>query len=742
MTDNRGPGPKSGSGPGRAACLAATLLLVLVALMQVTLSATPFRGAPVEASADERDWVDARLEAYATLFNITPEGREVIGSLDVRRMEGRPAWFGSTGYWGFTGVGQARMGGLAHELGHSYWGAFPVTGYPELSWERLGGERNSTAMAQYHADLRQFMAQPADRYEPLRERFRNFPNLNIAGYSDLLHAGEADIPRLTAGDLGLVPPILRKYFDSYLSDGEFDTWAELLEWYSGLRGEDRRLADSYLQLSHVPRDAYSGVGAREMTSLVDWVKAILEREEKQRLMDFVEQFEQVLNDESSLRDAANVDRGFPYWRDYLREMYAFHKRYSGVVEAYDDGEDSISWAFGVLEVVEGKDMQEATAILKEWLDEEPFLFNFIPILENRLLLAVLEPGDGEHGAYALPKGAGAFVDELRHFAADVETILEAGEAEWETGARILEQHVKAYGVGDRTKLQQNVDTLLELLFDTDRRVAQAIMEEISDESAVGLLKLSPVQARTKVRPEQLVDALGITVEADSAMFREGLRTLFENRSGNFAIDRRTNEEAYSRVLARGFRDPRGTLQIIREVSPRVPQLIAYDPRWALEILKSDLELTLDLALESEPVRTPPARLIYQIAYYDADFAAEIVSRLGRRGEDEMVRESLAYFAYDLERSREYPEQKISLERDGEFLSGLVEREGAWWLSRMLESAVDKYGWEVSRGNVDGDFLDAFRDTLETAVATIDDARERAVLSRVVGEGLGIGRPHL
>ena len=119
-----------------------------------------------------------------------------------------------------------------------------------------------------------------------------------------------------------------------------------------------------------------------------------------------------------------------------------------------------------------------------------------------------------------------------------------------------------------------------------------------------------------------------------------------------------------------------------------------------------------------------------------------MSGLGRRGEDEAARESLAYFAYDLERSREYPGQRISLERDGEFLSGLVEREGAWWLSQMLAGAVERYGREVSIGNVDWDFLEAYRDTLEAAVATIEGAKEKAMVGRAVGEGLGVGRPHL
>ena len=117
-------------------------------------------------------------------------------------------------------------------------------------------------MARYHEDLLRFMLQPPDRYEPLRERFRNFPNLNQGRLPDLIHAGEADIPRLAAGDLGLAPPILRKYFDQYMSDGGYGTWADLMGWYAGLDPEDKRLTDGYLQIAHIPRDAYSGVGRR------------------------------------------------------------------------------------------------------------------------------------------------------------------------------------------------------------------------------------------------------------------------------------------------------------------------------------------------------------------------------------------------------------------------------------------------------------------------------------------------
>ena len=738
MIKGRGRRPKSGSGPRMLLIVSA--LLALVFLLAASLAC----GQPVAATDNEPDWVEARLDAYATLFNITPEGREVIASLDVRRMEGQPAWYGSTGYRGFTGMGQARPDIVAHELGHAYWGAFPVTGHPELSWEVAEGETIPSAMARYHEDLRRFMLQPPDRYEPLRERFRNFPNLNQGRLPDLIHVGEADIPRLTAGDLGLVPPILRKYFDQYMSDGGYGTWADLMGWYAGLYPEDKRLTDGYLQIAHIPRDAYSGVGRGEGSGLDEELRGILVGEERQRLIDFVEQFDLVLGDDDSLRDAVNVDRGFPFWRSYLREMFAIHKRHPDLVEEYESAgtEDSIAAAFEVLESAMEREHGEAVEYLAKQLEEDSFLYNFLPILDNRLLLAVLGPEEEDVAPHALPKGAEAFVEELRHFIGDVESILEAGEGDPGAGARALEQHVRSLGLSDPTKLQQNVDTILELLFSTDRQAAEAILERISDEAVVDFLKLSPAQARQRLRPAKLVDALGIKEDAGSGEFTEGLRTLFENSSGNFVIDRAANEEAYERVAARGSSDPEGVLEIIREVRPRVSEFIAYKPEEALEILASDIETTLDLVLESGPVRVPPARLIYWISYFDADFTAEIVSGLRARGEDEVVYESVAYFAYDLERSREYPNQRISLERDGEFLLGLLKRNGAWRLSRMMNGAIEKYRIEVLMGNVDDDFLNAYRETLREAVSTVSGARDRVLLERVIGEAFGVGRPHL
>ena len=95
------------------------------------------------------------------------------------------------------------------------------------------------------------------------------------------------------------------------------------------------------------------------------VRDILVGEERQRLIDFVEQFDLVISDDDSLRDAVNVDRGFPFWRSYLREMFSIHKRHPDLVEEYESvgTKDSIAVAFEALESAMGREHGEAAEYL-------------------------------------------------------------------------------------------------------------------------------------------------------------------------------------------------------------------------------------------------------------------------------------------------------------------------------------------------------------------------------------------
>ena len=190
--------------------------------------------APVVAEPAQSDWAQDRVAALQAVYNFTPEGRRFLSAHDLRQMAGQPGWFGSFGYGRWSGVGEARPGPIMHELSHAYWGAFDVSGRPDLSWTEPGSGSAAGAMNLFHRDLVTFMTQPPDPYEPLRERLRNLPRASPGDRSALTHFGEADFVHTTGGNALLLPPILRKYFDQFLSPGPFDSWYAALEWYQGL----------------------------------------------------------------------------------------------------------------------------------------------------------------------------------------------------------------------------------------------------------------------------------------------------------------------------------------------------------------------------------------------------------------------------------------------------------------------------------------------------------------------------
>ena len=84
--------------------------------------------------AGNSEWSTERLEAVIRLYGLTSAGAALLHSLDFRQMRGEPGFFGSYGFGGWAGVGEAKPIGVMHELAHSYWGGFPVIGRPELVW--------------------------------------------------------------------------------------------------------------------------------------------------------------------------------------------------------------------------------------------------------------------------------------------------------------------------------------------------------------------------------------------------------------------------------------------------------------------------------------------------------------------------------------------------------------------------------------------------------------------------------
>ena len=684
-------------------------------------------------SQSEKDWIEVRLDSFADIYNITQEGRQILASLDVRQMVGQPAWFGSTGFDGFTGVGQAVPTSVAHELGHSYWGAFAITDRPDLSWDVPTGESVAPALNQYHEDLKTFMLQPPDRYEPLRERFRKLPNLFKEDSPDLFHFGEADMVKIAAGDMNLVPPILRKYFDRYLTPGSFGTWADILRWYQGLSRDEKRVADAYLDMASIPQEVYRGLEPSPSSVVSQDIKTIIEGEERQRLLDFADQFELITESQDSLKDAANVDRGFPFWRSYLRGMYRLHKRYPDLLqETGASGKaEEIVVAFDALMEAEELAIEEQVVLLRKSLEENPFFYNFLPILDNRVLADTLDAEAGDLPEGAIQKGAGAFVEELRGFIAKVDEILEMGRSKPSEGARALEEYLSTLQDQSADKFGQDLNTIFEIFFDTDSQTVQRILAELRDATIQNLLEANPARTRFILSPSRVLDALDVEVAASSEVMSDGIKVLLDNSSGNFAIDRPFTEETYRRVAERGMTAPQETLSIIKESKLPLPGFLSGYPEDAMRILSSDMEQTLEMIINSGPIRDHPVRLVYLLMYVDPEFVVEVVGRLRKRGRDDLVTESLIHFAYDHDRLDVNPVLRISLEGDARFLLRLLGRMGEAWLSEQVASAITSYGINIDEGEVDSDFLDAYRRTLKAALDTIEEPSERLQLEEAL-----------
>ena len=246
---------------------------------------------------DNTDWVNDRLDALVELYRPTPEGGALLRSLDLRQMMGEPGFFGSYGFGKWAGVGEARPIGIMHELGHSYWGGFPVLGRPDLAWEPSDDSGLAPAIANYHRDILTFMAQPPDEYEILRQRLRSLPNVSARNPQPLFHSLEADIPYTTGADLSLVPPILRKYWASFLAEGPFWSWEHAAAWFQSLSPEERRVAGKFLGFEHLDLREYPDLPEYSPSrDLLSAAFPVLESEERQRLTDLVEQFDTLLGD--------------------------------------------------------------------------------------------------------------------------------------------------------------------------------------------------------------------------------------------------------------------------------------------------------------------------------------------------------------------------------------------------------------------------------------------------------------
>ena len=717
------PGQKTGTGPSPAP-LPTPTPTAMPTTMPLPV-ATPVFASPVfasreEAPSKEETWVRERLNAVVSLYNITTDGNEALQGLDVRHMRDQPGWFGSFGYKSWAGVGEAKPIGVIHELSHSYWGLFPVSGFPQLDWDPGEGMELSSAMQRYHHDVLEFMKQPPDHYELLRTRLRNLPELSASDTSALFHTIEADAIYTTAGDLDLMPPILRKYWDQLLRPGPFRSWYGAFAWYQGLPANQKKMADEYIGFEHFDLGGYRSLEAASQAHLGEGVEKILLQEKRQRLVDFVELFDLLLGTPEHKED-------FKFWRGYLRDKLKLHKQQPRLLNSLNfPRSKEIAEALDFLEDIEGKRADEQADLTIRELRNQPFLVHFLPVLDDHTLLKLFS-SEAPLPKGATLKGTAAFVESVAKFTPHIEKILNSGRQDISTGSDELTSYLK--GVDFRQK--EELELFFKIFHGADSRTAKGVVAALDDSMLRRLLVPVPVNLRILLKPPRFLEFLNITLDSSLKQLTQGIEGMVRYPSGNFRIDEPFLEEMYEVIATRGKRAPPETLESIAGSPFPMERFISLYPVEAADLLASDLNITSTLVKNSDPVVFPPARFVYRLIYAEPELAARVVEQLDRLGEEDMVLEALAHFAYDADRLQAVPGLPISLKRDGRFLRKLLEDAGAQWLESRIAEAVRLYRGRVEENEAPTDFLVAYERTLRRATEQLEDRGTRRALEDII-----------
>ncbi len=694
------------------------LCVVATALLAGCLGGTPETSEPTADRSNEpttvedgqTPWVRERVRALKETYNITPSGRRWLESYDLRQMVGQPGWFGSLGYKQWAGVGQAIPQSVIHEVGHSYWGAFPITGLERLSWDVPGNDGISPALQQYRDDLKTFMSQPPDSFEPLRERFRNMPNLSKGDYPDLFHHGEADLIHSVGGNLSLLPPILRKYFDQFLHEGEHSTWDEAIGWYLGLPTDDRKVADGYFGLTHFPIERYRDLRSGEPTKVSSKIKELLEREEIQRLIDFAQQFDLVKENELSLTDAASVDRGFHFWRDYLRDKLTLHKKFPEALASLGTRR-AVQLKSALDTIVKGEELSEEEQVrfYRRRIDDDPSFMDFAVLLPSRVLVDLFGDADSEEEAGSVEGIVTRFSQKLKRYVKGVDDALEAGRERPEAGAGKLEGFLDNLHEDQR---KADLGLIMDLLREADEDTALKVVNAMSDQAILRILReKSSAIMNGIIEPSRLLGTLNVQVQASQEEVVKGISLLLEHSSGNFKIDDPFTLLAYLVIADRGEKDHRDALDVLEQTKIPFLRFVTEHPKVARGILLSDPERTANLVAKVEGYRTTPQGIIHGIIFVDPELAARLVQSMANLGYEDPVVESLIVFAFDAHRLGENPSIKLSLEKDRLFLEHLIDFMGFGWLEDNMKRAVAKYQREVDQQRIDPNFIEEYRNTL-------------------------------
>jgi len=676
------------------------------------------------------------MNAAAGIYGISLAAYPWLESYDFRQMVGQPSWFGSYGHGGWAGAGEAIPRIIMHELSHSYWGEYPVEGRPDLSWA-AGPDGVAPALSQYHRDLETFLLQPPDRFEPLRDRFRNMPNLSKGDYPDLHHSGEADILSFTGGNIDLLPPLLRKYWSSFLTryglmgrrnnaDPLVKDWEEAIAWYRGLSETDRSTVEQVFGLQHFPLHRYP-ISPMPAAALDPGVARAIRNEERQRLLDFAQQFDLIKAREFALVDAAGVNRGFSFWKSYLGDMKELHRAQPDVLAQHpDERARKLGSALDFYTAVE-RLSPSSQAERYRARSGAPEGRELAVLLKARAVIDLFSATDAsQSGVEAI---IGHYARKLSDVAKNADAVLAAGRTSPADGARELERYL---GTLDESTVRSDTGLTFDLLRDTDSDLTSRILPLMSDAALLRLLRLDPASARApEIGPDRLLRAAGAVRGAGLDDLAAGALTLSENTSGNFAIDTPYELAVFDIIEEVGLNDPQGAMMVVEQSGVRLDPWLERGSTEMLAIFARAPVRAARLVAGLPSPRTTPYRVVHALTALDPVLAAGLFAEvLKLEGWEDAGPRMFLEFAYDGYWSGLRSGPGVEPALGARFLARLAEFKGAGWLEASYGQAVAIARDWAAGGEVDGDYVSDLRLTLEQA-ARASSGETAAIMGRLL-----------
>ena len=535
----------------------------------------------------------------------------------------------------------------------------------------------------------------------------------------MIHNLEADMVYNTGGDLALVPPVLRKYWNRALAPGPFGSWCQAASWFRSLPEPGRRLASQYLGFEHLDLRAYHPAPATEESAQVGEAnRNTLASEEKQRLYDLADQFDLLVG-------GPQAEENFSFWRAYSRDKVRLHNQHPDYLASLDlPRAKQLAAALDTVSDLENLPPRAQAERLRDHLAESPFLVNFLPAIDNRALVDLFS------NAPPLPQGAtlqatASFVDRLRRFEGVVGGVLTVGRVSPRQGALELRRFLEQNGYGTKEDLR----LFFELIREQDHTTASRILLASEPDVIHGLLEQVPAQVRFLLSPDQLLMKLDITMASNIEEVASGVRMLVDETSGNYIIDEPFIHAMYSVIAARSDAQTSEMLGVLGHGRFPLHGFIRRQPEAAARVLEADLGLALDLVGNSDPVASPPAQIVHALVQARPELAARLVTAMDSRGEQTLVSASLGFIAYDAQLSDMTAGRETSLKQDARFLLALLRSNGEDWFAEKLGGALDHFTGDVS--GRPANFALQFRGTLLAAAEDIEDHAARDSIRDIV-----------